>query len=120
MDPPRVGRVVALFRCMTPDVEAIVSADRAVQREIEAVKTRFAERLRAERERLDRVRSAEQSATQARIDAEAAALEREGHARADARSSARATLRDERRARAQAAVRDAVATYVAIVTGGGR
>jgi hypothetical protein len=106
--------------CVPPEIEAIVVADRAAQREIDAVKSRLADRLRSERERLDEARAARRSADQARIEAEALALERDGRERADARRKARAAVRDTRRARAAAALPAAIAAYLAVVGGGGR
>src|SRR5690242_13999018 len=70
---------------VTPDIDAIVAADRAAQREIEAVKARLDERVRLERERLDRQRAASQVAAAARVEAEAAVLERESRARLERR-----------------------------------
>jgi hypothetical protein len=42
---------------VTPGIDAIVAADRAAQRELEAVKARLADQLRGERERRDHDRA---------------------------------------------------------------
>jgi hypothetical protein len=102
---------------VTPDIEAIVTADRAAQREIESVQARVDERVRLERQRLERDRDAEKAAADARVDAEAAALERESLARTERRRVDRVALRDARRARAADAMPAAVSAYVAIVSG---
>ena len=102
---------------MTPEIDAIVAADRAAQREIEAVTARLDERVRLERERLDHERAAERAAAEARVEAEAAALERDSRARTERRRADRVAARDARRTRGAAAIPAAVAAYVAIVGG---
>jgi hypothetical protein len=100
---------------VTPDIDAIVTADRAAQREIESVRARLDERVRLERERLERDRAAEKAAADARVEAEAAAVERESLTGTERRRADRVAARAARRARAADAVPAAVSTYVAIV-----
>lgn len=100
---------------MTPEIEAIVAADRAARREIDAVAAQLAARVRAERERLQEARLAQLSAVQACIEQDASALEREARLRVEARRLARAAAREARRERAASAREAAIAAYVAIL-----
>ena len=102
---------------VTPDVESIVEADAAAQREIATVQARLDERLRGERTRLEQARAADTAAAVARLDAEANAIAQETRARTAHRRAERGRARDTRRTRAADAVADAVAAYVAIVGG---
>ena len=104
---------------MTSEVEAIVKADRAAQRELDAVGVRLAARAREEADRQARERAAAETAARERMDAEAAALKREGDARLAAARAARLAHRNERRMRAAASFEPAVAAYLAIVNGNG-
>ena len=117
---PRVGRGVAQLDGVTPDIEIIVAADRAAQREIDAVQSRLKEQQRVGRERVEQDRAARASAAHARAEAAAVALEREGRARTMARRTAREAAREARRKRAEAARAAAVDAYVAIVGGARR
>ena len=102
---------------MTPDVQAIVAADRASGREIDELTRRLAAHLEAERTRLEQAREAQRAAARAHVEADAAVLERDGRACVEARRAARAQSREVRRAQAASAVPAAVAAYVAIVRG---
>ena len=102
---------------MSAEIEAIVAADGDAQREIDAVKARLAERLRAQQAYLDEVQARARSAQTVRLEAEAAALERDGQIRIANRRAARIALRQQRRSLADAAVATAVAAYVTIVGG---
>jgi hypothetical protein len=117
-----VGRVVAPFAGVSSgigEIDEIVAADRAASREIDGVKETLAARLQAERARLDEEHAAGLRAARQRADDEAARLEREGQARLDTRRRARAAEREAVRARAAAALPEAIAAYVAIVKGEG-
>ncbi|HEY7174700.1 MAG TPA: hypothetical protein VH442_07275 [Micromonosporaceae bacterium] len=103
----------------SPDLDAIVAADHAAAREIDAVTAQLAARLQSERERLNQERAARAQAAQARVDDALQAIEHEGEARVRMRRANRAADREARRAHAAAAVAPAVAAYVAIVGGSG-
>jgi len=100
-----------------PDIASIVAADRAAQRELDALSVRLASAARASIDQEARERAAAEAAARSQLDAEAAALRREGDARLTAARASRAAERDRRRECAAAVVEQAVSAYVAIVRG---
>jgi hypothetical protein len=102
---------------MHPHLDAIVAADAAAQREVDAAARRIAERDAAERVRVRERREAALGEARARLEADVRAIESAAHDRVAARRAAREARGARRRARADAAAAAAVSAYVRIVRG---
>lgn len=104
---------------MHAELQAIIAADLATRRDIEAVTQRLAARHEAERARLEAARDAAAAEGRARLEADLRAAESEGRARIEARRAASAALRARRRRLADAATASAIAAYVRVLRGHG-
>lgn len=97
------------------EIDAVVTADDAARRDVDALVARLADRLAAERERLTAERVATEVRAREEIDAAVRAIEADADARRATRRNTSERQREARRRAAAAPMADAIAAYVDIV-----
>jgi hypothetical protein len=100
-----------------PDLDAIVAADAAAVRDVEAAERRLSEAENTERARLQAAREASAAAGRAQLEEEVRRIDAAGMARVNERRAAREARRAVTRERAEHAIAAAVEAYLRIVRG---